>query len=54
LTQRESLLQSGFLMVLIIANWEQKILKVKNLQLETIAITSSIDLNKLEEKIKQW
>lgn len=54
LAQRESLLQEGFLMVLIAANWEQKFLKIKSLQLETVAVTSIVNLKKLEEKIKQW
>jgi hypothetical protein len=40
--------------VLIIANWEQKILKIKSLQLEAISLAPKVNLKKLEDKIKQW
>jgi len=54
LVQKQSLFQNGFLVVLIIANWEQKILKIKSLQLEAISLAPKVNLKKLEDKIKQW
>ena len=53
LAQRQNLFQNGFLVVLITANWEQKVLKIKNLQLEAVALAPKINLKKLEDKIKQ-
>jgi mRNA degradation ribonuclease J1/J2 len=54
LSQRQSLFQSGFLVVFLMLKWEQKVLKIKNLRLETAAISSTVNWKKLEEKIRHW
>ncbi|RHZ37252.1 hypothetical protein [endosymbiont GvMRE of Glomus versiforme] len=54
LAQRQNLFQSGFLVVFLMLKWEQKILKIKSLQLETAAISSTVNWKKLEEKIRHW
>jgi len=54
LTQRQNLLQNGFLVVFLMLKWEQKTLKIKNLQLESAAIAPTVNWKRLEEKIKHW
>ncbi|KLL02987.1 MAG: RNA-metabolising metallo-beta-lactamase [Mycoplasmataceae bacterium CE_OT135] len=54
LAQRQNLLQNGFLVVFLMLKWEQKALKIKNLQLESAAIASTVNWKRLEEKIRHW
>ena len=54
LTQRQSLLQNGFLVVFLTLKWEKELLKIKNLQLESVAVAPTVNWKKLEEKIRYW
>lgn len=54
LLQRENLFYSGFLMVFLISEWKNGAWQLKKLKLESLVISSSVNLLKLEEKIKHW
>jgi hypothetical protein len=53
LAERQNLFQNGFLVVLIMVKQEKKVLKIRGLQLEAVALAPKIDLKKLETKIRQ-
>ena len=52
--QRKILEEGGLLVVLLIATWKDKKLQLKSIRIETLAISSTLDIPKLESKIKNW
>jgi hypothetical protein len=52
--QRQSLQRTGMLVILLVIGWEKQELKIKKLQIQSLAMSSSLNLAKLEGKIKSW
>lgn len=52
--QREKLLRNGLLVIFLTAYWENKNLKILKIKANSLSISTTIDLNKMERKVKQW
>ncbi|WNE41358.1 MAG: Ribonuclease J 2 [Mycoplasmataceae bacterium] len=52
--QREKLLKNGLLVIFLIASWENKKLNISKIRINSLSISTTIDLLKIERKIKQW
>jgi hypothetical protein len=52
--QKENLGQTGLLIFLLITQWEEKKLQLKSLKIESLALSSLINISKLESKVKSW
>ena len=50
--QRENLSQAGLLIILLITEWERKELQLKELRIEPLALSSTLNIPKLADKIK--
>ena len=52
--QRENLGQTGLLIFLLITQWEEKKLQLKSLKIESLALSSLLNITKIENKVKSW
>ena len=52
--QKENLGQNGLLIFLLITQWEEKKLQLKSLKIESLALSSLLNISKLENKVKSW
>ena len=52
--QRDNLGQNGLLVVLLIVEWKEKILRLKTIKIENLAVNSMLDVVKLKSKINDW
>ncbi|WNE40975.1 MAG: Ribonuclease J [Mycoplasmataceae bacterium] len=52
--QRNNLGKNGLLIILLTAEWKDKKLQLKEIKIEPIAISSSLNVSKLSVKVKNW
>jgi len=53
-SQRQSLLKSGLLIIFLITQWKDKLFQIKKIRIENLAVSLEVNLPKLENKIKDW
>lgn len=52
--QRDNLGQGGLLIIVLIVEWKEGKLELKKLKIESLAVSSVLEISKLESKIKNW